>query len=133
MKRTLYHGTNRAVAAKIIAEQTLKSFDYLGVGVCYSFAGAVHYAINKCSKMSLLSTEAAILVFELEEEHLSEACQCFSGGVALHDEIGRPLKEVKIFNARIVESCSSAESKGNVAVAAANGDVPQMPVPMAGK
>ena len=117
MKHTFYHGTDRDTAEKILKEGRLATAGYLGVGVCRTFSEASHYA-----KKSL----GCVIAFEMNIEGgvdsaVQSACCCQEGGLALHDEIGRPLKEVSIFNAKIIdeEGHSPSDAPEPIAVAQA--------------
>ena len=106
MQQTLYHGTDKETAIKILKDRKLTTTGYLGVGVCLSYKTAEKYAKQRCRDESLPQSDICVIRFSVhkKKELLDTACHCSEGGFTLHDEIGRPLMELKLFNAHITDS-----------------------------
>lgn len=102
----LYHGTDKETAIKILKERRLITTGYLGVGVCLSYKTAEKYAMQHCRNENLQQSDICVIRFGIytQKERMDAACHCTDGGgFALHDDIGCPLKEVVIFEAKITD------------------------------
>jgi len=116
----LYHGTDKETAIKIIKDRKLTTTGYLGVGVCLSYKTAEKYAKQRCRDESLPQSDICVIKFGVhkKKELMDTACHCSDGGFTLHDEIGRPLMELKILNAHVTDR-EAEENAGEAATVVA--------------